>query len=270
MESKPSIKVVSNPKPGNRKLNISTNAPSVISSVLNYELMVAWHSMAGPVTRNRFFDEAFDELEYNFGQYLDTKAGSNPKALQHVYEWGQNGSTRLWKLKKTNVGDNGFKVKFNFLQSKRVSPIDPILLEPGPTGKVVKRSAVFRNKAAVMEYGDRVTISPKKSKYLAIPIKNVSGNSKDKGIVFSNKSVSISNIGGKDAKLSFTKSFSSWMSTKGSSVVKNGKAAKKLERVAKMSAQNVPSRIKSISMRGKISASEIDALAQAAVEGNWR
>jgi hypothetical protein len=270
MATKPRIKNVSSPVPGKGGFNIITNAPTVMSSVLNYELMVAWHSLAGPVTRNRFFNEAFDELEYNFGQYLDTKAGSNPKALQHVYEWGENGSRRLWKLKKTDVSENGFKIKFNFLQSKRVSPIDPILLEPGPSGKTVKRSAVFKNKAAVMEYGDRVTIAPKKSKYLAIPMKNVSGNSKDRGIVFSNKSVSISNVGGKDAKLSFTNSFGSWMPSRGASIIKNGKAIKKLERAAKLSGQNVPSRIKSVSVKGKVSSSEIDALAQAAVEGNWR
>ena len=269
METKPTGKVVSNQTTPGKVVTISSNAPAKMSAALNYELMVAWHSLAGPVTRERFFDEAFDELAYNFGQYLDTKASSNPKALQHVYEWGQVGTARLWKLNKTSQNENGFKIKFNFLTSKKMAPIDPVLTVPGKNGAIVTRSGIFKNKAAVMEYGDTVRISPVRAKYLAIPIKNISGTNSDKGIVFTNKPTVISNVGGKQAKLSFTRSFSSWMSSKGSSTVKRGKAVKKLERTAKLSGQGIPSRIRSISMKGKISFSEIDALAQETVMRNW-
>ena len=265
--SKPRTVVSGNPTKGTGAVSLSTNGIARMSSAVTYELMVAWHSMAGPVARKKFFDEAFEELEFAFGQYIDTKAKSNPKALQHVYEWGQNGSVRLWRIKRTGSNDDGFKIKFNFVQSKTVAPIDPILKIAGPSGKVVKKSSIFKNKATVIELGTPVIIKRKTSNWLAIPSYRMSSSTSSNGITFSKGPIVINNPGGREAKLMFTKSFSGWFTNQGSRMVKNSNAVKKLEKRAKLAGQNPPTRIRNISMSGKVSFSEIDSMAERMVNG---
>jgi HK97 family phage major capsid protein len=103
-----------------------------------------------------------------FDLWLDAQAQLDPVALQHVYEWPQeyhhyretvgNPAYRLWQHTLSGVASSA-EASFNFLPSHRPSPINPILLEPGPTGKTVKPNIhVFVWKAQVMEYGLPVDI----------------------------------------------------------------------------------------------------------------
>jgi hypothetical protein len=112
-----------------------------------------------------------------FDEWLDTVARANPNEFQHVYEWpsrwhrfhetvGQP-EARLWRHTLTGRGRSKI-ASFQFLASKRPSPVDPILLEPGPSGKTVKEGVhIFVWKAPAMEYGMDITVTPKLSAYLA-------------------------------------------------------------------------------------------------------
>lgn len=116
-------------------------------------------------------------LSVMFDQWLDTVAEANPHEFQHVYEWptkyqkfketvGQP-EARLWRHTLSGRGRNKV-ASFQFLASKRPTPVDPILLEPGPSGKTVKEGVhIFVWKAPAMEYGMDITVTPKLSAYLA-------------------------------------------------------------------------------------------------------
>ena len=264
MSSKPYSSVISS---GPSLGLIKSNAAEIISSTLNYEMMVAWHAMSSEKATTEFFNEVFDELYYNFGQYMDTKSSSQSKMFKHVYEWNEVGSSnkRLWKWKKVGQSPEGFKIKPYFITSKVNAPIDPVLQIPGPTGKVVKRTGIFKDKASVIEFGQPVTIRVKTARYLAVPNKNLSpGSSNKKSITFTKGPITINYPGGKESKLAFTKAMSGWLYSKGIQSIKDGKAVRKVNRRISR-ASTVPSRIRSIRFGGRISAAEIDALAARAV-----
>lgn len=116
-------------------------------------------------------------LSRMFDEWLDTVAYANPRELQHVYEWPSQyqhyketvgkPQFRLWRHTLTGRGRSKV-ASFQFLASKRPTPVDPILLEPGPSGKTVKQGVhIFVWKAPAMEYGMDITVTPKLSAYLA-------------------------------------------------------------------------------------------------------
>ena len=141
------------------------------------------NGMATTVSTKRYIDSAlnftFTTLAESFGIALDAAARLAPERFHHVYEWGDYyhdystvGSTpsRLWVL--TSVGKGSRRaVGFTFLPSDKPVPVNPILLEEGPTGKSVKEEVhVFTWKAPIMEYGTPVTIRPELSEALAFVV----------------------------------------------------------------------------------------------------
>jgi hypothetical protein len=121
-------------------------------------------------------------------EFVDTNARMNREALMHVYEWGRTGSpdARLFDINYT-VSNLGLSLKSNFTQSKSILSGSK---EP------------FRDKAAVMESGKTVTISPKESPVLVF---NVAGEK-----VFTQKSVTV-NPGGKETDGSYERYFDTFM-----------------------------------------------------------
>jgi hypothetical protein len=119
-------------------VSIETNAPVAISAGLYYELMVAHEAVTGN-QMDKWLDQVWKTFEKQIGQYVDDKAAMNPYQLHHVYEWNRVGDkgSRLWKIKRSKQNLNGFKISYNFVNSRTVAPINPILSTPGPTGKRV-------------------------------------------------------------------------------------------------------------------------------------
>ena len=73
-----------------------------ISAFVYYEAAVI-----SKLTTNKPFQQAFtkimfDQIETDFGNYIDALARSKPKSLHHVYEWKKTGNknARLFKLNK--------------------------------------------------------------------------------------------------------------------------------------------------------------------------
>lgn len=119
---------------------------------------------------NAATDYAYVTLKDRFEAAVDITARSNPLKFHHVYEWGDEygdystvgvPQMRLWELVSTGTGKQR-SVSYRLLPSVRPVPIEPELLEPGKTGKVVKEGVhIFTWKAVVMEYGQTVHITPK-------------------------------------------------------------------------------------------------------------
>lgn len=121
--------------------------------------------------------------------YIDAMARSNPKSLQHVYEWYQNGRPdgRLFDItyRATTVG---ISIDSNFRQSRSVQNGS---YEP------------FYNKAKIMENGVPVIIRPKGDNPLVFD---------DNGVtVFTKKTIVNSTPGGADAQGSYERTFDNFM-----------------------------------------------------------
>jgi hypothetical protein len=256
---------VASPRPpgrGGRNVGIETNMTEAVSGTLYYELMAAWYSIGDEDAMRKYNDKIFKSVNKNFGRHLDGRAAAMPKKYHHVYEWGGvgNSKSRLWKLQKRNTGNDRMIIRYDFLTSKKVAPIHPSLQKPGPSGKFVKKSTVFKNKAFVMENGIPVTIRPKTAKWLAIP--STFDFNSTATINFTRGPVRIQNPGGTGVRFSFAQTFNGYFSS--------GLAVKHLNsdgtlqtpaRLTRKAGEDVPSAIYRISSRRGVDKQMIEEMA---------
>jgi hypothetical protein len=151
----------------------------------------------------------------NFVKAADRYARMNPKKMHHVYEWGKIGEPtgRLFTLERISVLNGSLLINTNFLPSKMPVPINPELLLPGPTGKIVTRRSIFSDKAKVMEEGQSVTFTAQR-------ILSFVG---DNGLVFikPGTQVNILTPGGRGVKGSFSEFLLQWYTENGYSILEN-------------------------------------------------
>ena len=129
------------PMPGGiMKESLSAN----ISAILYYKASVISKLTTNKAFKNKFSEVIFEQIDKDFGEYIDALARSKPKSLHHVYEWKKVGqkNARLFELSKTSEKGLSFNVAVNYKLSKSVVP-----------NKVSKRRHVFINKAEIMEAG---------------------------------------------------------------------------------------------------------------------
>jgi len=184
---------------GLRKL-MAGSAPGVIKDTTVAQISALLYyksSVISKLTKNRSFINTFnktiyDQLEKDFGLYMDAKARTQPKQHHHLYEWKNTGNKnkRLFSLSMNPSNGLGFNISYEFKQSKSFVP----------TGKG-KHKHVFANKASIMESGEPVVIRPTYSERLVF---DVSGYT-----VFMPKgaSVTVSKPGGAGVKNSFAAGF---------------------------------------------------------------
>lgn len=248
-------------------VEIRTAAPEQIMGALYYELNVAEEVLTGNAMQ-QWLKGAAKRTEKDFGLWLDERAKSNPAELQHVYDfYGPDGkagigmpSFRLFKL-KTIPTDNSFKMTYQFLPSRYPAPIHPRLLVPGPSGKVVTRSSIFRQKAKVIESGLPVIIRPKGDNWLAVPIRGNRfrgrQNRRDMvdgyGLAFSRGPIIVNEPGGPLSTGGFGRNFRVYF--------RSGIATKRLKysgymdrvsQVAKIAGENLPPNVRRVSFSGGI------------------
>jgi hypothetical protein len=156
------------------------------------------------------------------------------------------------------------RFSYHFINSKKVAPIDPILgpKNPNPiTGRFVRKSAVFRNKAFIMEEGRDVRVRPKNGRYIAF----VSPNS-PRGIAFSSKEVIIKNPGGKQVRYALAQSFQGWFSSgAGTKYLKASGAMDKPGKVYKRAGTRLPTSLRKASVKAQFNKGAIEAQARSAV-----
>ncbi len=164
-----------------------------ISALLYYQSSVVAKLTKNKAFINKFNKTIYDQIEIDFGLYMDAKARTQPKQYHHLYEWKKVGdkSKRLFELNKIPSEGLGFKIGYSFKQSKSLVPT-----------KKGKHRHVFANKAIVMEEGNPVVIRPRNSERLVFDVNGYT--------VFmpKGKSVTVAKPGGAGTKNSFVISYS--------------------------------------------------------------
>jgi hypothetical protein len=132
-----------------------------ISAYVYYEAAVISKLTTNAKFKAAFTKIMFDQIDTDFGNYIDALARSKPKSLHHVYEWKKSGnkSSRLFKLNKISDDGLSFRVNYTLLPSKSMVPTT--------NGK---RRHVFVNKASIMEEGKPLVIRPKNSDRLVFQV----------------------------------------------------------------------------------------------------
>lgn len=127
-----------------------------IAAYVYYNTEVMNNVMNNPGFKSKFNSMIFNQIEKDFGNYVDSKARISKKSLHHVYEWNRSGDpeARLFKLNRVDGEGISFKINYNFLPSKTFAKSDS------------KRRHVFVNKASVMEAGMPLKIAPRFSERL--------------------------------------------------------------------------------------------------------
>ena len=128
-----------------------------VSAYVYYEAAVISKLTTNKQFQSAFSKIIFDQIDTDFGNYIDALARSKPKSLHHVYEWKKAGNknSRLFKLNKISQDGLSFRINYQLLQSKS--------MVPSSNGK---RRHVFANKAAVIDEGKPLVIRPKNAERL--------------------------------------------------------------------------------------------------------
>ena len=134
-----------------------------ISAFLYYQANVAAKLTSNRSFQNLFKKTIFNQINKDFGLFIDSQARTNPKSLHHVYEWNKVGqeNSRLFKLNKLEGAGLSFKVNYEFKLSKSSVPA---------SSRKQKSRYVFANKASVMEKGMPLIIAPRSSERLVFEI----------------------------------------------------------------------------------------------------
>ncbi len=127
-----------------------------ISAYMYYNVQVISKITSNAAFKNRFQEVIFNQIQKDFGEYVDAQARIKPRSLHHVYEWRQTGdsSARLFKLNKLSSDGLGIMMSYEFLPSKSFASAEG------------NRRHVFVKKASVMEAGMPLKIAPRHSKRL--------------------------------------------------------------------------------------------------------
>jgi hypothetical protein len=181
----------------NQKGVLKDSTVAQISAYVYYEAAVLSRLTTNKAFKNAFTKIMFDQIELDFGNYIDSLARSKPKSLHHVYEWKKTGNktARLFKLNKIAQDGLSFKIDYEFLPSRSMVP-----------ASANKRRHMFINKASVMEAGNPLVIRPKNAQRLVFEI--------DGETVFMPKgaSVTVKRPGGSAARNQFTLAHSRFFS----------------------------------------------------------
>ena len=169
---------------------IKDSTVAQISAFLYYEAAVLSKLTSNAEFKALFKTTIFNQIEKDFGQYVDAQARTKPKSLHHVYEWNKTGSptARLFDLYLIDTAGLSFRIGRDFKLSKSAVPSQ---------NPKTKRRYVFANKASVMEEGMPVVIRPRSAERLVFEL--------DGSTVFMPKgaSVTVKRPGGKAATNQF-------------------------------------------------------------------
>jgi hypothetical protein len=140
------------------KLSISKASIDALNREIDLKVKAIGY-MTQPDFLNEVSRAVFVILGERFMLATDRFSATNPKRMHHIYEWNRvgNPSARLFVLNRLSMMNGSMTVNVTFKESRTPVPIDPELLVPGKTGKIVNRRNVFRDKAVIMEEGRSVS-----------------------------------------------------------------------------------------------------------------
>lgn len=142
---------------------IKDSSVAQISAFLYYQANVLGKLTTNKAFKNLFKTTIFNQIEKDFGEFIDSSARIKPVSLHHVYEWNKTGQEqfRLFKLKKIDAEGLSFKVSYDFKLSKTSVPSKNLKQ---------KKKYIFANKASVMETGMPIIIRPRSAERLVFEL----------------------------------------------------------------------------------------------------
>ena len=140
---------------------IKDSTVAQISAALFYKTNVMAKLTGNAQFQSAFRNVIFDQLQVDFGDYIDAKARTAPRSFHHVYEWGRVGENeaRLFELKKLPSDGLSLKVNYELLDSQSFVPSENS-----------NNKHVFVKKASIMEEGKTVVIAPRFSERLVFDV----------------------------------------------------------------------------------------------------
>ena len=233
---------------------IKDSTVAQISAFLYYEAAVLSKLTSNAEFKHLFKSTIFNQIEKDFGQYIDAQARTKPKSLHHVYEWNKTGNptARLFDLHLIDTGGLSFRIGRDFKLSKSAVP---------SKNPKQKRRYVFANKASVMEEGMPIVIRPRSAERLVFEL--------DGATVFMPKgsSVTVKRPGGRAATNQFALAYGRFF---GGQLVNSSIKSSGFQRIfnAKIArALNVPINIKKVQY--SFSAGKIRMQADAALSSSF-
>lgn len=170
-----------------------------ISAFLYYQANVAAKLSSNKAFQKLFKTTIFNQIDKDFGLFIDSQARTKPKSLHHVYEWNKTGqaTARLFKLSRLDAPGLSFKLTYDLKPSKASVP---------SKNRKQKSRYVFANKASVMEKGIPIIIRPRSAERLVFEI--------DGEVVFmpKGKSVTVKSPGGRSSTNQFDLAYSRYFS----------------------------------------------------------
>lgn len=142
---------------GNQAGVLKDSTVAQISAFVYYQAAVISKLTTSKQFKSAFTTLMFNQIDKDFGNYIDALARSKPKSLHHVYEWKKTGNktARLFKLNKISENGLSFRINYEFLPSRSIVP-----------SSNSRRRHVFINKASIMEEGKPLVIRPKNAQRL--------------------------------------------------------------------------------------------------------
>lgn len=133
-----------------------------ISAAIYYKSHAIMALTDSPKLKGAFKKIIFEQIEQDFGAFMDAQARTKPNTYHHVYEWKKAGSQefRLFKLDKLESEGMALRLSYSFKPSAS--------LVPSSNGN---RRHVFAQKAAIMEEGKPLKISPRYAERLIFEAK---------------------------------------------------------------------------------------------------
>jgi len=195
------------------KLSISKKSVEALNREIDLKVKAINH-MKQPEFLNEIAKAVFVILGEKFVLAVDRFSVTNPKRMHHIYEWNKVGSpsARLFVLNKEILINGSMTIRTQFKPSKTSVPINPELLSPGPTGKIVSKKNIFKDKAQIMEEGRAVHYQTKRM---------LAFMGSDLGIKFirPGTTVNINNPGGKHVKGSLAIFMSAWYNKNAQTII---------------------------------------------------
>ena len=133
-----------------------------ISAAIFYQANVMANVTTSKAFEKEFRSVIFNQIQKDFGEYMDAKARTEPSRYHHIYEWKRAGdaTARLFELKAIDTEGLSFKISSAFKISKASVP-----------NSFSKKRHVFKNKATVMEEGLPLIIKPKNAERLVFEVR---------------------------------------------------------------------------------------------------
>lgn len=189
-----------------KAFNTGKFAEKVIA-LASYDGTVITELYQNPVNKTKINRGAAFIIKNYFNEYMDARARQSPSQYHHVYEFDQVGKNSA-RLFNANVLDTpgGSILQYNFTSAKMPN----------------REGYPFPNKAEIMENGEAVVVTPKRSRYLTYQLS-------DGRFVRSTRSV-IENPGGPEVAGSFERTFYQFMSSQGQTILQKFNFFRNIER----------------------------------------